>query len=551
MRHRIAKAKFGLRFALVVVVLGAVAAGGATLQSSSASSPVRYDTAAFAAPATIVSGAAQSETLKISNSSQSNQVLGSANVTIPAGYTVTAPSTATGSNHHGWRISVSGGLIQLRSGEFAGDNDDGMRPGESLSVTLTVRAPCASGSSTWTVEARQSSDFSGLAANDFVPQAAQPALTLTGTCSFRFATIPTETAGTPFGVAVTTLDGGGVNTATSFNGAATLSGLSASHGAPSYDALNFANGVATGNVTAFAAGTGNTLNATSGSITGTSNPFAVNPGDPAVLKFDQQPSKTARSVAIAPPITVDQFDAWGNPANLPGQERNVTLSIGNDAGASGSTTTPLGGTVTQTSSAGVATFGDIALNRSGVGFTLVASAAGLTSDTSQPFDVLDAICAQGVVDCAQSNVDNNTKADVSYPTSTGGQTQLLFSPTGQSFTCGGSTKPAIGAWVTIQPAAGYTAANPLTVTLTYSKSVAPGTGVSNFVLCISKDGGSTFTVVKNCPKHDDDDDGWKHDKTQKLTDANLPCTISRHRTGVGDLVFVMLMTSTDPIPASH
>ncbi len=61
---------------------------------------------------------------------------------------------------------------------------------------------------------------------------------------------------------------------------------------------------------------------------------------------------------------------------------SITVAIGTNA--SGST---LGGTTTTSAVAGVATFGNLTLNKSGVGYTLGASASGVSAAASAPFTV--------------------------------------------------------------------------------------------------------------------------------------------------------------------
>jgi hypothetical protein len=61
-----------------------------------------------------------------------------------------------------------------------------------------------------------------------------------------------------------------------------------------------------------------------------------------------------------------------------------------DPGARGNPGGPLAGTTTVAAVAGVATFAGISLDKSGVGYTLQASAAGLAPVASAPFNVIPA-----------------------------------------------------------------------------------------------------------------------------------------------------------------
>jgi hypothetical protein len=518
----------------VLAGLGVAALGGSVRSGNAATSTKYYSTAL--APASVGVGATAPETLTLSNSALSSQTLGSENVTVPSGYSATA-GAVTAPTGKAWTATVSAGVVQLR----AKTTGDALAPGESVSVSLTVNVPCdptASGA-VWTTEAKQSNGFNGPPGNAFalVPKTSDPALTTTGSCSFRFATIASpQTAGTPIDVTVYAVDGAGVDT-TSFNGPATLSGFSSTHA--SYGSLSFTNGLgsATSTATDYTAETGQTLTATAGSITGTSNPFDVNPAAPNYLTFAQQPTNTAVNVAIAPPVTVDVYDQYGNLENLEDPSANqvsVTLSIANDAGGGSTVLGPAAGT-TQTSSGGVATFAGITLNHSGIGFTLSASSTGLTSGTSEAFDVLDKICLAGVTTCTVTNSAGNTQVTTDFGTKTLGDTGLLMSVPGAAFDCSGA-QHAKGSLVTIVPPSGYDFSNPITTTLRFDKSIAPGTGVTNFVLCIKKD--TSYSVVPDCPR--------------KLTaKSTLPCITKRNRNGVGDLVIVMLMSSDDPVAGLH
>jgi len=80
---------------------------------------------------------------------------------------------------------------------------------------------------------------------------------------------------------------------------------------------------------------------------------------------------------------VEVVDQFGNLVNNDSTD-TVTLSIGTDP--SGGAT--LSGTMTLTFVNGVATFTDLSIDMAGTGYTLHATASGLTPDIdSNPFDV--------------------------------------------------------------------------------------------------------------------------------------------------------------------
>jgi hypothetical protein len=129
-------------------------------------------------------------------------------------------------------------------------------------------------------------------------------------------------------------------------------------------------------------GTGYTLTASSGSLTGaTSNAFNITPGPAAQLQFVQQPSAATAGVSISPAVTVVVQDAYGNTITS-NNTTQITLAIANNAGGG-----TLSGTTTVTVASGVATFSNLSIDKSGTGYTLLASATGLTSSTSGAFNI--------------------------------------------------------------------------------------------------------------------------------------------------------------------
>ena len=97
------------------------------------------------------------------------------------------------------------------------------------------------------------------------------------------------------------------------------------------------------------------------------------------LKFTTEPVNGTTGAALAT-IKVSVENASGNA--VAGNTTSVTLKFGsNPVGAT------LGGTTTVAAVNGVATFSNITVNKPGSGYTLVASASGLSGDTSSAFNV--------------------------------------------------------------------------------------------------------------------------------------------------------------------
>ncbi|HKE90138.1 MAG TPA: alkaline phosphatase family protein, partial [Gemmatimonadales bacterium] len=206
------------------------------------------------------------------------------------------------------------------------------------------------------------------------------------TTQLAFTTQPgTTVAATGITPAITvaaTIPGGGTDP--SFTGSVTIA-IGANPASGSLSGTKTVNAVA--GVAAFAdlhidkAGTGYTLAATSPGAGGaTSGTFSVIAGAAAQLTFTVQPSVTAAGAGITPAVAVTASDLAGNLATS--YSGAVTVAIGANPGSG-----TLSGTATQSAVAGVATFTGLSINSAGTGYTLVASANGVTSATSGSFDV--------------------------------------------------------------------------------------------------------------------------------------------------------------------
>lgn len=574
-----------VRNVVAISVFLTLAAAGAGLQSGHATPSTKYYSTTVSGSA--AAGATFTATITLTNSSDSSQTLGSEDVVLPLGYAATtAGATASAA---GWGVtlgswSLSDGThtsIQLRSG-----NGSALSPGASVTATVAVTVPCTQlQDTTWKTEAKQSNSFSGPPGNDFLATPGTytsydssthlyslPYTPGGGSCSFRFVD-PTSTAaplpgwtpsssgyraGVGFAVKIEALDGLG-HRRTGYTGPATMSGLSDSVNgdSPTYGSgdsgshtVSFGAGLASFTVTAVRKETAH-LTVTDGSLTADSLPFDVWPGDPAALDVGSVPRGVVNQ-ALDPAVTVDVFDAYGNKEDCATcTQASVTLNLVNDAGYD-ALAIPTGTTLTDngpTSSVlGTATFDGLALNRSGTGFTIDATSGTITSPASNGFDIYDNLCDYGPSNpygqCDASK--NNTSISVDYPTQTIDSTLLQLSALGKSLACGGGSTPAIGAVVTFQPAskdtanAPYDYKNPIQVTLRWDKTLVPGTGVSNFTLCLAKPTDSTwgpantYKVVQDCP-------------AKLKANTLLPCASKRSRNNAGDLVIILLMGSDDPI----
>jgi YD repeat-containing protein len=113
---------------------------------------------------------------------------------------------------------------------------------------------------------------------------------------------------------------------------------------------------------------------------GDSIPFTVNPGAASTLAFTTQPGSATAGSPIPGPPTVTVRDSSGN--TVTSSTASITVAIGTNPSGG-----VLSGTTNQNASSGVASFSNLSINLAGIGYTLTASSAGLTSATSAAFNI--------------------------------------------------------------------------------------------------------------------------------------------------------------------
>src|SRR6184192_3466872 len=196
------------------------------------------------------------------------------------------------------------------------------------------------------------------------------------------------------------------------------------------------------------------------------------PAVPTQLAFSVQPTTTTAGHQITPAVQVTALDAGGRP--VPGFTQNVTVTLTAGTGTSGATLT---GTTTVAAANGVATFYALTLDKSSTGYTLTATASGLSAATSARFDI-----------------------------NPGPATHLVFTVQPGNATAGATIAPAVE--VTAQDASGNTVptftaqvtvalggTNPSGGTLAGTKTVAAVSGVASFAtLSIDKSGSYWLTA---------------------------------------------------------
>ena len=138
------------------------------------------------------------------------------------------------------------------------------------------------------------------------------------------------------------------------------------------------------------AGNNYTLTASASGLTnGTSSTFNITVGTATQLVFTTQPGGANGGAVFTTQPVVTIEDAGGNTI---GSSTSITLAITSGAGASGATLTCTNNTLVAT--AGVATFAGCKIDKAGTGYTLTATASGLTNGVSSTFTVAVGAAAQ-------------------------------------------------------------------------------------------------------------------------------------------------------------
>lgn len=253
---------------------------------------------------------------------------------------------------------------------------------------------------------------------------------------------------------------------------------------------------------------------------------AARPGAGAsTLAFVQQPTASSAGELITPAVTVAAKNAKGQISTR--FKGAISLAL-QGAGT-------LFGTTTKTAVQGVATFTDLAVDPAG-SYTLVATATDFVPATSAVFSITGFAVDCGEGTCSQStgNIENPTPDDtivgvVSVPTGAcGAETCFLTVDETPGDICDGPCKGNAVKFIPPSNASGV-----FVVEWGCDKSLCTGTGVTNFDIFLEK---ADLTIVQldDCPNPEP---GLE----------NLPCIQSRSRTGVGDLlVEVWLTTDADP-----
>lgn len=231
-------------------------------------------------------------------------------------------------------------------------------------------------------------------------------------------------------------------------------------------------------------------------------------GTPAELVFTEQPGDAVKQTLISA-VEVEVVDTCGNATNPSG---NVTVTLVQPEDPTFGGGGDLGGTTSQpVSTSGVATFSDLTVSESGVGYVLRASYPGVAAEDSDAFDVYDAFCPPT---CTASG--GGTRVDVQ---GFGGTAGLSVGPANTA-ECG--TLTPLGSTFAIVPLSGTTGT--YTAVLTIEKPALQGVGVSNIIVCVSETPDGPLQRLQKC---------GKKNPTPK-------CIVSQTSSNAGDAVITML-----------
>ncbi|MCA1800628.1 MAG: Ig-like domain-containing protein, partial [Actinobacteria bacterium] len=192
--------------------------------------------------------------------------------------------------------------------------------------------------------------------------------------SFEFDAISSpQVAGNPFVILITAFDEEG-NVAEGYSGTATLSTTA---GSISPGSISISDGEGSTNVSVSQAGSDQTITATDGSISGTSNEFDVQTGGASDAEITQQPTNTTAGQTISPSPAVEVTDAQGNPVS--GVNVEADLSSGSFVTSS---------TTQTTNNSGIAVFGNLSIEAAG-SYTIVfdVQASGVNDPESVQFAI--------------------------------------------------------------------------------------------------------------------------------------------------------------------
>jgi hypothetical protein len=505
----------------LLVVAGTLALG---LTSASASfGAVRKYSATVTPNDCVVAGSVTRFTATITNSTTSNQQLGSAlfhsnNVNGFKNIYSSSFTTPVATGGKTWvaipdTIDADGVYLKASSSSQA------LSPGQSVSMTFEAKAPSSTGNKAWVTNAWQGNNFL-TGSFSFAPGQSNPVVNVQTSCAgpaanISFVTGPSDTSagGTMAAVKVKVTD-------TSNNPVSGQSVTVASAGlavSPSAPQTTGGDGVATfsGLVVGTTAGSFG-MTATSGSLTTAPASYSITAGSAMSISFTRQPTNTLLNTPINDPdgVEVTAKDSHGNPVS----GLAISLSISPNSFAMGTLT---GGGPVITGADGTATFPNVKVQPTSSGYELRTSVGNVDSD---PFAITntDPTCTSN---CTAMFPNGST---VSAPDGT-----TLIIENNDIVTCDGAVSNPVAGTVTIIP--DPNGPNLLEVTF-----FDPYDNIKPVVV------GKSYPVCKGGPGHPD---GQILGPCSGPSDA--PCVKSQTlAVGSLDMTTIVRMTPIDP-PIKH
>ena len=223
-------------------------------------------------------------------------------------------------------------------------------------------------------------------------------------------------------------------------------------------------------------GNGNTVQAiATGLAPATSTPFTVTVGTPARLRFQAAPAGATGGSAFPVQPVIQLTDAFDNPATV----SSVAVTLTLEANVAGGSLSCNGGPV-QATSAGLATFTGCAVDRAASGYRVVASAVGLQSAVSPPFDVMPGVAAR--------------IAFLTQPGNGMGGSPLGTQPVVALLDAGGNQATGAGSAITVALTAG-SGTNGAMLLCANGNAVAPAGGLAVFAGCAVDRVGTGYTLT--------------------------------------------------------
>jgi hypothetical protein len=222
---------------------------------------------------------------------------------------------------------------------------------------------------------------------------------------------------------------------------------------------------------------GYTLKATSGTLTAaTSSALTITPGPASKLAVTTPPAGAGAGAAFTTQPTITVQDASSGTASA--SVASITLALGNNP--TGATLTCTGG-LSQAAAAGVAAFSGCAIDKIGIGYTLVATSGALTSATSVAFNVTAGAAAKLILTTQPS-------AGAAFSTALAQQPVVTI----QDAAGNTATTSTQSVTIAITPGTGVAGAK---LTCTGGLSKAPVAGVATFSGCAIDKAGTGYTLT--------------------------------------------------------